>query len=107
MHRTIRQLLPSIIILVGFVSAGPAANPSWPQYRGPGGTGRVDEQKLEATLSEVMDLSPRGIREHLNLNRPIYARTSAYGHFGRPPEADGGFSWEKTDLADTLSGALS
>ncbi len=71
------------------------------------GTGRVDEQKLEATLSEVMDLSPRGIREHLNLNRPIYARTSAYGHFGRPPEADGGFSWEKTDLADTLSGALS
>ena len=50
--------------------------------------------------SDVMDLSPRGIREHLGLNRPIYARTSAYGHFGRAPEADGGFSWEKTDLVD-------
>jgi len=71
------------------------------------GTGRVDEDRLEKVLAEVMDLSPRGIREHLNLNRPIYARTSAYGHFGRPPENDGGFSWEKTDLADTLSGALS
>jgi S-adenosylmethionine synthetase len=50
----------------------------------------------------VMDLTPRGIREHLNLNRPIYARTSAYGHFGRPPEPDGGFSWERTDLVDEL-----
>jgi len=50
----------------------------------------------------VMDLSPRGIREHLSLNRPIYARTSAYGHFGRPPEPDGGFSWERTDLVDEL-----
>ena len=49
-----------------------------------------------------MDLSPRGIREHLGLNRPIYARTSAYGHFGRAPDADGGFSWEKTDLAEQL-----
>jgi S-adenosylmethionine synthetase len=54
-----------------------------------------------------MDLSPRGIREHLKLNRPIYARTSAYGHFGRTPEADGGFSWERTDLADEIRGALS
>jgi S-adenosylmethionine synthetase len=71
------------------------------------GTGQVDESKLETVLAEVMDLSPRGIRQHLNLNRPIYARTSAYGHFGRAPEADGGFSWEKTDLADTLSSALS
>jgi S-adenosylmethionine synthetase len=53
-----------------------------------------------------MDLSPRGIRQHLGLNRPIYARTSAYGHFGRAPEADGGFSWEKTDLAATLRSAL-
>jgi S-adenosylmethionine synthetase len=51
---------------------------------------------------EVMNLSPRGIREHLKLNRPIFARTSAFGHFGRAPEADGGFSWEKTDLSDTL-----
>ena len=53
-----------------------------------------------------MDLSPRGIREHLNLSRPIYARTSAYGHFGREPEANGGFSWEATDLVDALKSAL-
>jgi S-adenosylmethionine synthetase len=51
---------------------------------------------------DVMNLTPRGIREHLKLNRPIFARTSAFGHFGRAPEADGGFSWEKIDLADTL-----
>jgi len=70
------------------------------------GTGRVDEAKLEAALGEVMDLSPRGIREHLELNEPIYARTSAYGHFGRKPDSDGGFSWEKTDLAATLKTAL-
>jgi S-adenosylmethionine synthetase len=69
-------------------------------------TGNVDEAKLEAVLGEVMDLSPRGIRQHLGLNRPIYARTSAYGHFGRPPEADGGFSWEKTDLADEIRRAV-
>jgi S-adenosylmethionine synthetase len=66
------------------------------------GTGTIDEGKLETALMEVMNLTPRGIREHLNLNRPIFARTSAYGHFGRAPEPDGGFSWEKTDLADTL-----
>jgi len=66
------------------------------------GTGKVDEAKLEKTLAEVMDLSPRGIREHLGLNKPIYARTAAYGHFGRPADKDGGFSWEKTDLADKL-----
>ena len=66
------------------------------------GTGRCDEDKLEKRLSEVMDLSPRGIREHLSLNRPIYARTAAYGHFGRAPEADGGFSWERDDLAGEL-----
>jgi len=53
-----------------------------------------------------MDLTPRGIREHLSLNRPIYARTSAYGHFGRTPEEDGGFSWERTDLADALHRAV-
>ena len=70
------------------------------------GTGQVEESRLEKALGEVMDLSPRGIREHLSLNRPIYARTSAYGHFGRPPEADGGFSWEKTDLAAALRSAL-
>jgi S-adenosylmethionine synthetase len=66
------------------------------------GTGKVDEGKLESVLMDAMNLSPRGIREHLKLNRPIYARTSAYGHFGREPDADGGFSWEKTDLADKL-----
>jgi len=66
------------------------------------GAGTIDEGKLETALMEVMNLTPRGIREHLKLNRPIFARTSAYGHFGRAPEADGGFSWEKTDLADTL-----
>jgi len=66
------------------------------------GTGKIDEGKLETALQEVMNLTPRGIRQHLQLNRPIYARTSAYGHFGRTPDADGGFSWEKTDLADKL-----
>jgi S-adenosylmethionine synthetase len=66
------------------------------------GTGRVAEARLEKLLSEVMDLTPRGIREHLGLNRPIYARTAAYGHFGRAPEPDGGFSWERTDLVDEL-----
>ena len=65
-------------------------------------TGTVDEEKLAKVLLEIMNLSPRGIREHLKLNRPIYARTSAYGHFGREPEADGGFSWEKTDLVGEL-----
>ena len=66
------------------------------------GTGKVDEAKLEKALGEVMDLSPRGIRKHLDLNKPIYARTSAYGHFGRAPDKDGGFSWEKTDLAEAI-----
>jgi S-adenosylmethionine synthetase len=70
------------------------------------GTGTVDESRLETALGEVMDLSPRGIRQHLGLNRPIYARTSAYGHFGREPDADGGFSWEKTDLVDAIRDAL-
>ena len=70
------------------------------------GTGKVDEAKLEAVLPQVMNLKPRGIREHLNLNRPIFARTAAYGHFGREPDADGGFSWEKTDLAAAIKGAL-
>jgi S-adenosylmethionine synthetase len=70
------------------------------------GTGQVDETSLSKTLQEMMDLSPRGIREHLNLNRPIYARTSAYGHFGREPDAQGGFSWERTDLAPQLRAAF-
>ena len=66
------------------------------------GVGQVDESKLEEVLMQAMKLSPRGIREHLHLNRPIYARTSAYGHFGRAPDKDGGFSWERTDLAEKL-----
>jgi S-adenosylmethionine synthetase len=66
------------------------------------GDGQIDAAKLESALMEIMDLSPRGIREHLSLNKPIYARTSAYGHFGRSPDAEGGFSWEKTDLAEPL-----
>ncbi len=69
-------------------------------------TGEVEEAAIERAVAEVMDLTPRGIREHLGLNRPIFARTAAYGHFGRAPEADGGFSWEKTDLAEALKAAL-
>ena len=71
------------------------------------GTGEVDEEHLGDVLAQVMDLSPRGIRQHLGLNRPIFARTAAYGHFGRPPEPDGGFSWEHTDLVDELRSAFS
>jgi S-adenosylmethionine synthetase len=70
------------------------------------GTGQVDEAKLSTVLQQLVDLSPRGIRQHLGLNRAIYARTAAYGHFGRTPDADGGFSWEKTDLVDQLKSAL-
>jgi S-adenosylmethionine synthetase len=70
------------------------------------GTGQVDEGRLEDALMEVMDLSPRGIRTHLDLNKPIYAKTAAYGHFGRAPQNDGGFSWERTGLVDSLKSAL-
>ncbi|MEQ8357367.1 MAG: methionine adenosyltransferase [Kiloniellaceae bacterium] len=70
------------------------------------GTSQVDEARLATILAELMDLSPRGIREHLQLSRPIYARTSAYGHFGRAPDPDGGFSWERTDLVDGLRAAF-
>ena len=70
------------------------------------GTGKVEEERLEKALAAVMDLSPRGIRQHLGLNRPIYARTSAYGHFGRAPEADGGFSWERIDLVEAIREAV-
>ncbi|MBK20587.1 MAG: methionine adenosyltransferase [Rhodospirillaceae bacterium] len=75
-------------------------------YVDTGGTGTVDEDKLSDVIQGVVDLSPRGIREHLNLSRPIFARTSAYGHFGRTPDDDGGFSWEKTDLVDDLKAAF-
>ncbi len=75
-------------------------------YVDTGGTGQVGEDRLSEVLQEHMDLSPRGIREHLGLSRPIYARTAAYGHFGREPEADGGFSWERTDLVEALKAAL-
>jgi len=75
-------------------------------YANTHGTGEVSETQIEKAVAEVMDLTPRGIREHLSLNRPIFQRTSAYGHFGRQPEADGGFSWEKTDLSDALKAAV-
>lgn len=71
------------------------------------GTGKISEDKLENALREVMDLSPRGIREHLGLSRPIYERTAAYGHFGRQPDNDGGFSWERLDLVEPIRGELS
>ena len=70
------------------------------------GTGQVYSAEIERALNQVMDLTPRCIRTHLKLDRPIYARTSAYGHFGRTPEADGGFSWEQTDLIDAIKKAL-
>ncbi|HEY1427355.1 MAG TPA: methionine adenosyltransferase [Caulobacteraceae bacterium] len=71
------------------------------------GANHIDPEKLEKLLPELIGgATPRAIREHLGLNRPIYARTTAYGHFGRAPEADGGFSWEKTDLADELRRAF-
>jgi S-adenosylmethionine synthetase len=70
------------------------------------GTGKVDEGIIEQALATVMDLTPRGIRSHLDLNKPIYARTSAYGHFGRPAEKDGGFSWERLDLAPKIAKAV-
>ena len=70
------------------------------------GTGQADEAAIEAAIAQAMDLTPRGIRTHLGLNRPIYQRTAAYGHFGRAPEADGGFSWEQTDLVDALKGLV-
>ena len=70
------------------------------------GSGQADEDRISRTLQEMVDLSPRGIREHLELSRPIYARTAAYGHFGRSPEDDGGFSWERTDLVEGLKPAF-
>ncbi len=70
------------------------------------GTGEVPEVEVEAAINKAIDLSPRGIREQLQMNRPIYQRTAAYGHFGRAPDADGGFSWERTDLVDALKAAV-
>ena len=70
------------------------------------GTGDVSGEAIEAAIAATIDLSPRGIREHLKLNKPIYQRTAAYGHFGRIPDDDGGFSWEKTDLVDALTSAI-
>ncbi|WP_374440156.1 methionine adenosyltransferase [Stella sp.] len=70
------------------------------------GTGMEHEERLATILPSIVDLSPRGIRERLGLNRPIYARTAAYGHFGRAPDPDGGFSWERLDLVEAIKGAL-
>ena len=69
-------------------------------------TGEAPDAEIERAAMDVMDLTPRGIREHLGMNRPIYQRTAAYGHFGREPDSDGGFSWERTDLADALKAAM-
>ena len=68
--------------------------------------GHPDKLCIEAAINKCMDLTPRGIRTHLGLNKPIYERTAAYGHFGRAPEDDGGFSWEKTDLGSDISAEL-
>jgi len=70
------------------------------------GTGKINEAEIERAIAQCMDLTPRGIRTHLDLNRPIYERTAAYGHFGRSPDADGGFSWERTDLISALQNAI-
>lgn len=70
------------------------------------GTGEVHESEIENAVRSAIDLTPRGIREHLGMNRPIYQRTAAYGHFGRAPDADGGFSWEKLDLVETLKSSV-
>ncbi len=75
-------------------------------YVDTGGTSSVLDSRIEEVISQVMDLSPRGIRAHLDLNKPIYARTAAYGHFGRKPDAEGGFSWENTDLVDKLKSVI-
>ena len=70
------------------------------------GTNKVDEQKIENSVQDLFDLSPKGIREHLKLTNPIYVPTSSYGHFGREPTDQGHFSWEKTDLVDSLKSLL-
>lgn len=70
------------------------------------GTGTVPESEIERAVASILDLTPKGISDHLELRRPIYHRTAAYGHFGRKPDADGGFSWERTDLIDALKNAL-
>jgi S-adenosylmethionine synthetase len=70
------------------------------------GTGQVPDAQIEKAAGSVMDLTPRGIRTHLGLNKPVYQRTAAYGHFGRAPDADGGFGWERTDLVDALKAAV-
>jgi S-adenosylmethionine synthetase len=70
------------------------------------GTGQVPDEEIERIVAQCMDLTPRGIRQHLGMNRPIYQRTAAYGHFGREPEIDGGFSWEKIDLVEALKKAV-
>ena len=70
------------------------------------GTGQVSEKQIDKAVSGCMDLTPRGIRTHLGLNKPIYQRTAAYGHFDRAPDVDGGFSWERTDLIDALKAVV-
>ena len=75
-------------------------------YVNTNGTNKVDEKKIESSVQDMFDLSPRGIREQLKLTNAIYVPTSAYGHFGRTPTDEGHFSWEKTDLVDSLKSLL-
>ena len=84
-----------------------ACHARWAVYIDTQGRGHVDEARLLTILQDMVDLSPGGIRSRLGLNQPIYARTSAYGHFGRTPEDDGGFSWERTDLVSDLKSSFS
>ena len=70
------------------------------------GTAKVSEAKISAELQKLVDLTPKGIKKHLKLDRPIYKISASYGHFGRRPREDGSFSWEKTDLADKLKAAF-
>ena len=94
--------------LIGAAVPGSSAGVAEPVslYANTHGTGTIDNARLQDALAQSMNLKPRGIRQHLSLNAPIYAATAAYGHFGRTPEDDGGFSWEKTDLVDALKSSL-
>ena len=92
--------------LAAFKKKFAAASADWAEVKKLVDAGKVDEAKLEKVLGEVMDLTPRGIRTHLQLNKPIYAKSAAYGHFGRKAGRDGSFSWEKTDLVDALKKAV-
>ena len=106
LRSTLSYPTPCLDIIFNFFDASITLPVSLSVLIDTNGTAKVDEIKLSKVLQEMVDLSPRGIREHLKLNRPIYARTAAYGHFGRNPDAEGGFSWEQTDLVESLRSAF-